>query len=891
MSKKLQVRIVLAADAAAFSQERVELKEFVESLNEEKGSVSYELLTQEALEKEEEAGQSFYLLIGQEFGAEESGIFHKVYDRFRQTGAPAIYTYFHRKDSDPLTDSVKAFMTELDEEIGHFFSLYEDLDSVKLGILMELARDPGMEKAFAIRGGAACLNGKKVLSLENLPFYQGNESLQALLKEQKDLADRFEKAAVALAHDPDNRELLAEKSEISRRQKEVFDDLEKQEENLCELLLEIARMTGSARTLTSSEKLAIRELEKGAYDNAQQILRKADRSLAGGPARSMLAAEKKVLAGYVSENRLLIKTLMASGVTAERAEEIRSCWEEILRLTKEFGLDPVQAVEYTEYLQQTRDIQRSLEVIELLDKLYMVCDVPEEEHAALLIEKGISLAGQGQGLEAEKCMISGVKKLRELVRKPGEERRLMPDLLLACYNLGVFEKDHFGKMEQAAYYLKEAEEGYLKLCEENPAYWETRVSLVYTSQGDIYQRQNKNKKALERYEKALKICERTAENDLMGMGQQLAENLLRIAAIKTRQDKKREAYELRIRAADIYEQMYRRSPRLYQLDWGRAAAEAIKMEYAEKKEREDHFQKGLIQALRLNSKAGKLDARNPKKREYLEKAAALCKELEKTGMLHSGMGDIYGNYGLLVSGEERNKLFEKAWNIYIKCFPKDRSHCIKNLNKLLQHFWEKGSAEEKLSKAEEILGLIEILEETDKQIKQRDLEDIYGTCGDIYQDCGKIRKAEEKYLLARDAIVQQLEESPGELGCRQRLQKMERLLRGLYLKDFKSGVKDYYKVEELGSLLKLGSAGRISASIRGRNLSDEEKTVLCAESLLKAGEKFSKKEAEQKKAEFDYQAARVLYRQLEDHFPGKYKEKIKDVDIKISDLHSHWKEE
>lgn len=33
MSKKLQIRIVLAADAAAFSQERRELKDFVESLN------------------------------------------------------------------------------------------------------------------------------------------------------------------------------------------------------------------------------------------------------------------------------------------------------------------------------------------------------------------------------------------------------------------------------------------------------------------------------------------------------------------------------------------------------------------------------------------------------------------------------------------------------------------------------------------------------------------------------------------------------------------------------------------------------------------------------------------------------------------------------------------
>ena len=624
MSKKLQVRIVLAADAAAFSQERAELRDFVKSLNEEGSSVSYELLTQEALEKEEEAGQSFYLLIGQEFPEEESGIFHKVYDRFCRTGAPAMYTYFHRKETDPLTDSVRDFMKELDEEIGHFFSLYENLDSVKLGILMELARASEMEDAFAVSGGAAFFRQKKVLSLEQLPFYQNNEGLQALLKEQKELADRFEKAAVAFAHDPENRDFYAEKEEISRRQKEVFDALEEQEKALRDLLLEIARRTGGVKGLTSSEKLAVRELEKGAYENAEQILRKADRSLAHSPAGAMLAADKQLLAGYVSENRLLIKTLMASGVTAERADEICSCWEETLRLTKEYGLDPVQVAEYPEFLIHIGDDHKALEVLSLIEKLYILSNVPEEEQAGLSIDQAIAYSGMpGKEKEAEKSLIFAVKMLRELEAKHREDKNIYAMLINACFNLGVLEEDKFRKHEQAARYLKEAEEGYLKLCEEDEAYWETRLSMVYQAQGRVFKEQRSAgsyKKAAERYEKALEICERRAEKDLMGMGQQLAENYLHYSDLCIRQNKLEQAYLLAEQAWRVYDKMARISPALYKDFADMARSRMVDTGFYEMQNKKEDLQTHLKEIERLNKQAIRPHVKVKEKKFCLEKA-------------------------------------------------------------------------------------------------------------------------------------------------------------------------------------------------------------------------------------------------------------------------------
>ena len=98
MKNQLRFRIILASESEAFAKEREELKAFVESLNDEKSNVCYELVTEEVLQKEGDAGQSFYLLVGEEFPEEESAIFHKVYDRFRETGAPVMYTYFRKKN-------------------------------------------------------------------------------------------------------------------------------------------------------------------------------------------------------------------------------------------------------------------------------------------------------------------------------------------------------------------------------------------------------------------------------------------------------------------------------------------------------------------------------------------------------------------------------------------------------------------------------------------------------------------------------------------------------------------------------------------------------------------------------------------------------------------------
>jgi hypothetical protein len=280
---------------------------------------------------------------------------------------------------------------------------------------------------------------------------------------------------------------------------------------------------------------------------------------------------------------------------------------------------------------------------------------------------------------------------------------------------------------------------------------------------------------------------------------------------------------------------------------------------------------------------------DPQRKKCLEKALSLCAEVEKMGALHFGMGVVYMGYGLLCPEEKRESCFEKAWNIYCQCFTIQKTECLKGLDKLQEIFWRQdGGSEANLRRTEELQGLIAAMDLEEKKEAAKELAEIHGICGDIYQDCGEIKDAEKQYLLAKDYLLRQLEENPGNLALRTRLQKIENLLRHLYLKGYPYSLKDTYREDELGVLLKFGAAGNPAAKVRGHQYSGEEKFAFIADCFMKAGDKHRKKAANKQKAEFDYQAAKILYRQLANDFPGRYREELKEIEARIEDLHSHW---
>jgi hypothetical protein len=84
----------------------------------------------------------------------------------------------------------------------------------------------------------------------------------------------------------------------------------------------------------------------------------------------------------------------------------------------------------------------------------------------------------------------------------------------------------------------------------------------------------------------------------------------------------------------------------------------------------------------------------------------------------------------------------------------------------------------------------------------------------------------------------------------------------------------------------------IPGPLRGliSKMSGQDKYEQTAGNLLKGAEKSRKKGEPFEDVEFCFQLAKVLYCQLEEAFPGQYQKKIKEVNDKIMQHHSQWKE-
>ena len=152
-----KITIFLASSVLEFRAERKELGDFIRSLNNiyiEKG-IYYEFIVSEdvsnAVDKKRKQEQYnkiieqcdyFYILIGSTIGRYTMEEFKIALRNFKLHGYPKIYTYFINSEKISIAGEaiVSDFKKELEQNIGHYYNVYKNIDSIKLNLLVELDR-------------------------------------------------------------------------------------------------------------------------------------------------------------------------------------------------------------------------------------------------------------------------------------------------------------------------------------------------------------------------------------------------------------------------------------------------------------------------------------------------------------------------------------------------------------------------------------------------------------------------------------------------------------------------------------------------------------------------------------------------------------------------------
>lgn len=412
------IKIFLASSIIEFERQRLEMEAYIGKLNNIyiHRDIYFELIVCEDLtnslsikRKQEDYNQKiresqfFYVLFGKEAGEYTIEEFDIALEQFRKSGAPRIYTYFKRMPEGNRGASVKQFMRRLDQELGHYYSVFDHIDSIKLNLLLELTRYSDDSENVKFEGGTATLNGDPVLSLENVPIYAKNEELNRWRSELESAQRALANAAAEYSKNPADQKARKILSEASAHCNELMEAIAKIEEQMLKLCSMIVERNSAGAPMTWREKEASRLLENGDYKGALAVLRLAERKKDVDRLKMRKEQLIQEATALIGETRLRIQTLLAEGLNSETVDEITECYEETIPLAEEYHVELEILYEYALFLAMHHGIERGIELAERLNHYYEL-DEPDMRHRFFLQDlRGKLYYGQNDFLKSEEA--------------------------------------------------------------------------------------------------------------------------------------------------------------------------------------------------------------------------------------------------------------------------------------------------------------------------------------------------------------------------------------------------------------------------------------------------------------------------------------------------------
>ena len=115
-------------------------------------------------------------------------------EAFQAMGRPNVYVFFKAVDKAPdVNEEIQRAVRLVFEDYGHYYKVFDDVDTVKLELLEFLADLLPGEGSLAVRDGAVYVNGEAVegITAEKV-FAFGNNAELTRLKEEAEALRRLE---------------------------------------------------------------------------------------------------------------------------------------------------------------------------------------------------------------------------------------------------------------------------------------------------------------------------------------------------------------------------------------------------------------------------------------------------------------------------------------------------------------------------------------------------------------------------------------------------------------------------------------------------------------------------------------------------------------------------
>jgi|GEM_PF-5980198 len=434
-----------------------------------------------------------FFIFGDELDSEVQAMHKSALDSYNKTGRPKISLY--AKNAERGT-----YNAEFDNS---YVAAYTHVDTLKLGILMQI-KQLGLDGVdIRLDDGKAWQGGSVLLSLDNVGAVNGYENLQNLKRKREELESRYHAARARYLEAPEDPGAYEEFFEASKQRGEAIQEIRDIEAQLYSMMEGMFEQTAGGK-LSKRQAEGYRLIERGLLFEARQVL---DFDAIVSESRH----DEEVIAQAANRAQVHIKEQMQlKDVNAALLDwdGVDACYREALRLEEKHNLPRNSMLLYVEYLYLQ---SRRNEAVELGEKLLRYYEVPESAPT-------------------------------------DEDKSFILNLL------GIIYMDS-NRMADAEAALKESLEIRKSRTAVDPIFNEAEIAVVYNGIGNLFYLQLRYDEAEEAHKSALEIRKKQAAHNPDRYMANLGHTYINLGAVYDDMDKYAQSAELMISAKDIFKKL------------------------------------------------------------------------------------------------------------------------------------------------------------------------------------------------------------------------------------------------------------------------------------------------------------------------------------------------
>ena len=575
-----KVKIFLASSIEDLREDRLQVGDFFRQLNEIylDSGVHFSLIKcedydnslaaggkQQEYDREIRESELVFFLFFRKVGDYTKHEFEVALESFKDREKPKIITYFKYITSlDEVAQEVRDFMQLLDQEIKHYYNTYNHIDTLKLGILMQIKLMKLDNAQIKLEDGRVHLNGQPVVKAENVPLLYGNRMLRELTEKRRQLQAALDRCRSDYNADstPENEDAFFN---ARMELKSVSEALKKVEKETMELLTTVAEMTSDGQILTYRMKEALKHFNQGDYAAVLAIL--GDKERENELRRAQLRAEiaKNEIQGYVEEELLSIQTKKAQGLTEKQVEEILDSYRKVAELVEKHDLDKTPLYDYAVFLYEQNRFAEAISVAEKLRWYYAnpSIGVKEEKIANLYNLLGLLYKRNRRNAEAAEAVCKAFEIYSHLAARNPEAYEA--DLADCCNILGFFYRDTKCN-EEATEAFGTAFEIFTRLANQNPEVYGRELAGTLNNLGAVYFDTKRYEEAEEAFGIAFEIFACLSVPNQEAYGRDLAMGLNNLGMLYCDTGRYEEAETIFAKAMEIKTHLTTQNPGAYEPD-------------------------------------------------------------------------------------------------------------------------------------------------------------------------------------------------------------------------------------------------------------------------------------------------------------------------------------